>query len=60
MSHLRVQSFSISIDGYGARPNQDTENPLGVGGLKVFDASKAPKARNEKAWANGPGKGFII
>src|SRR2546427_12835341 len=36
MSKLRVY-FSISIDGYGAGPNQDTENPLGVGGLRVFD-----------------------
>src|SRR6266478_7634889 len=36
MSKLRVY-FSISIDGFGAGPNQDLENPLGVGGLKVFD-----------------------
>jgi dihydrofolate reductase len=32
MSRLRVQSFSISIDGFGAGPNQDLANPLGVGG----------------------------
>jgi dihydrofolate reductase len=37
MSKLRVHSFSISVDGYGAGPNQDLENPIGVGGLKVFD-----------------------
>jgi hypothetical protein len=37
MTKLRVHSFSISIDGYGAGPNQDLENPLGVGGLKVFE-----------------------
>lgn len=37
MSELLVKSFSISIDGYGAGPNQDLENPLGVSGLKVFD-----------------------
>jgi dihydrofolate reductase len=37
MSQLRVHAFSISIDGYGAGPNQDLENPLGDGGLKVFD-----------------------
>lgn len=37
MSKLRVNSFSLSIDGYGAGPNQDLENPIGVGGLKVFD-----------------------
>jgi len=32
VSRLRVQSFSISLDGYGAGPGQDLENPLGVGG----------------------------
>jgi dihydrofolate reductase len=32
MSNLRVSSFSISLDGFGAGPNQDLENPLGVGG----------------------------
>jgi dihydrofolate reductase len=37
MSKLRVHSFSISIDGYGAGLNQDLENPIGVGGLRVFD-----------------------
>ena len=31
MSRLLVQSFSISIDGYGAGPNQDLANPLGIG-----------------------------
>jgi hypothetical protein len=33
MSKLRVHAFSISIDGYGAGPNQDIDNPIGVGGL---------------------------
>jgi len=37
MTKLRVHSFSISIDGYGAGPGQDLENPIGVGGLQVFD-----------------------
>jgi len=32
MSRLRVHNFSISLDGYGAGPNQDLANPLGVGG----------------------------
>jgi hypothetical protein len=32
MPKLRVHSFSISIDGYGAGPDQSLENPLGVGG----------------------------
>jgi dihydrofolate reductase len=32
MALLRVQSFSLSIDGFGAGPNQSLENPLGEGG----------------------------
>jgi dihydrofolate reductase len=32
MQKLRVESFTISIDGFGAGPNQSLENPLGVGG----------------------------
>jgi dihydrofolate reductase len=35
MSRLRVNAFSISIDGYGAGPNQDLANPLGVGGMAL-------------------------
>jgi dihydrofolate reductase len=37
MGKLRVGSFSISVDGYGAGPRQDRENPLGVGGLRVHE-----------------------
>jgi dihydrofolate reductase len=32
MSKLRVNAFTLSIDGYGAGPDQDLQNPLGVGG----------------------------
>ena len=32
MSKLRVHCFGISLDGFGAGPNQDINNPLGVGG----------------------------
>jgi dihydrofolate reductase len=37
LSRLRVQSFSISLDGYGAGPDQNLENPLGVGGLALHE-----------------------
>ena len=37
MSKLRVQSFTISIDGYGAGPNQDLQNPLGVRGPELME-----------------------
>ena len=37
MSRLLVLSFSISIDGYGAGPDQSIENPLGVGGEALHE-----------------------
>jgi len=37
MSKLRIHGFTISIDGYGAGPNQDLENPLGLGGLALHE-----------------------
>lgn len=33
MSKLRVNCFAISLDGYGAGPEQGLHNPLGVGGV---------------------------
>jgi len=35
MSRLRVASFSISLDGIGAGPDQSLQDPLGVGGESV-------------------------
>jgi dihydrofolate reductase len=32
MPKLRVHGVAISLDGYGAGPRQDLDNPLGVGG----------------------------
>ena len=32
MSRLTVRSFTISLDGYGAGPDQTMKEPLGVGG----------------------------
>src|ERR1700726_3096650 len=37
MPKLRVHCFSISLDGYGAGPNQDLDNPLGVGGIALHE-----------------------
>jgi dihydrofolate reductase len=37
MSRLRVHCFSISIDGFGAGPNQSIEDPLGVGGESLHE-----------------------
>jgi dihydrofolate reductase len=37
MTKLRVHCFAISLDGYGAGPNQDIDNPLGVGGVALHE-----------------------
>jgi dihydrofolate reductase len=37
MTKLRVASFAISIDGYGAGPEQDLQNPLGVRGPELME-----------------------
>jgi dihydrofolate reductase len=37
MSKVRVESFAISLDGYGAGPDQTVKEPLGVGGEQLHD-----------------------
>jgi dihydrofolate reductase len=37
MPKLVVKSFAISLDGYGAGPHQDLQNPLGVRGPELME-----------------------
>jgi len=37
MTQLRVQSFSLSLDGFGAGPAQDLQNPLGLHGGELME-----------------------
>lgn len=37
MPKLRVHAFAISLDGYGAGPDQDLDNPLGRGGTAMHE-----------------------
>ena len=37
MSHLRVQSFGVSLDGFSAGPRQNLENPLGERGPEIME-----------------------
>lgn len=37
MSKLRVLCFALSLDGYGAGPQQDLHNPLGVRGPELME-----------------------
>ena len=35
ISKLKIASFTISLDGFGAGPDQSLEHPLGVGGASI-------------------------
>jgi dihydrofolate reductase len=35
MARVRVNCFAISLDGFGAGPDQSIDNPLGVGGMEL-------------------------
>ena len=37
MSKVKVQGFTLSLDGFGAGPRQSLENPLGVGGENLHE-----------------------
>ena len=43
MQKLRVNSYSISLDGYGAGPNQSLEEPLGKAGESLHEWMFATK-----------------
>jgi dihydrofolate reductase len=47
MTRVRVESFSISLDGYGAGPHQSLENPLGKGGEALHEWVVASRSWRE-------------
>jgi hypothetical protein len=47
MPKVRVAGFSVSLDGFGAGPEQSLENPLGQRGLELhegFFGARSPRA----------------
>jgi dihydrofolate reductase len=48
MAKVRVAAFGISLDGYGAGPDQSLENPLGAGFMNVMDWFFPTKIFREK------------
>lgn len=53
MPKLRVHNFAISLDGYGAGPNQDRNAPLGVGGEALHDWFVATRTFQRMAGKDG-------
>jgi dihydrofolate reductase len=57
MSKLRVHTFSISLDGYGAGSNQDLNNPVGIGGVALHEWVYATKTFREMLGGGGGATG---
>jgi dihydrofolate reductase len=55
MQKLRVESFTISADGFGAGPNQSLENPLGVGGGNLHQWFLPTKTFQQKVLGKSDG-----
>ncbi len=58
MSRLRVQSFALSLDGYGAGPNQDVDHPLGVGGRALHEWAFATRTFQKMFGGDGGSTGI--
>jgi dihydrofolate reductase len=58
MSKLRVHGFTLSLDGYGAGPNQDLDHPLGVGGQELHRWAFATRTFQQMFGADGGSTGI--
>jgi dihydrofolate reductase len=58
MSKVRVAAFSISLDGYGAGPDQSLQDPLGRGGEALHHWLVATRTF-QKAYGRGDGTAGI-
>ena len=57
MPRLIVRNFSISLDGFGAGPGQDVDNPLGVRGLDLHEWVFKTRAWHEREGTDGGDEG---
>jgi dihydrofolate reductase len=57
MTKVRVHNFTISVDGYGAGPDQSLETPLGVGGEDLHAWMVATKTFKSRYGEDGGTEG---
>jgi len=53
MARLRVHGFSLSIEGYGAGPDQSLANPLGIGGVALHEWAFATRTFRQMFGSDG-------
>jgi dihydrofolate reductase len=59
LSRLRVESFTLSLDGFGAGPDQDLSNPLGVGGTALHGWALSTRTFQKHLFGADGGQGGI-
>ena len=59
MQRLRVESFTISLDGFGAGPNQDINNPLGAGGTSLHGWAIATRTFQRHLFGSDSGESGV-
>jgi dihydrofolate reductase len=55
MTRVRVESFTLSLDGFGAGPNQTLEHPLGVGGTSLHGWAVSTRTFQKHLFGNDGG-----
>ena len=58
MPKLRVMSFSLSLDGFGAGPEQSLDNPLGLGGMGLHQWAFATRTFRKMFGQDGGSTGI--
>jgi dihydrofolate reductase len=58
MSKVKVIGFSVSLDGFGAGPNQSIDNPLGIRGREVHNWMFPTKAFQQMIGKDGGTEGI--
>jgi dihydrofolate reductase len=62
MTKVRVNCFAVSLDGFGAGPDQGVDNPLGKGGMALHEWAFATRTfkrmQGEDGGATGPDDDF--
>jgi len=56
MPKVRIESFTISLDGFGAGPGQDINNPLGVGGTSLHGWLLPTRTLQRELFGSGGGE----
>lgn len=59
MSRLRVESFTISLDGFGAGAEQDLNNPLGLGGTALHGWAIPTRTFQKNLFGNDGGESGV-